>query len=868
MVNLTMTYTYEFEKNLPHLPAPLLADTTTQLLSALKPLLSTDEYTELLQESSVFIENDIIDLIQRHFEAASKNPDHSCYLNCINDGTSPGIYGELKGDILPRNPYLILEDDPYSQTVNPPDQSQRAASLINSSLKFIVSLRNETLKPDLTPKHGIPLSMNCYKILFGTSRIPHEVGGNSLTQRIKIKKYEHINDSRHIVVICNNQYYSLEVLTEYTDAEYQESKSKHKIWFNDYELSLILQSIIDEASGIDRVEAVNNSIGSVTTQSFSHWKMSRLEMDKSNRDNITTIDNALFVVILDSNSPISNQEKTSVISHGSSELLEGTNMQVGTCTSRWYDKLQLIVTKNSVAGVVWESTSMDGTAILRFISDIYTDSILKLAKNINGSEYTLFDQNVSFVSANGTISKPKSTEILINRTPELLNLIHLSETRLADLIHQHEYKTLTVKVNTHLISKFDLSIDSVLQIAFQIANYTLYGRMANTLEPITTRKFKDSRTELIPVQNELISKLVKLYITNSNATEKWEMFNECCKLHTKQYHNAMVGKGFERHFTAIIYVLKSPHSIEYLNVLNKDVPNLPPIPDLLTLNDFEIPLISNPIIEKLSSPEILISNCGNPAMHLFGIPPAADQGFGIGYVIHRDKVIITVSSKFRQTERFLDTFQRVTNDFTTLIKQKSNFLINITDSESRKLELQKLRIEQELRNVNSNLPLTRHPIELTVEKTPFPITNVELGNDDKLIGSRSRNSSASENKDDFDLLGGYGYFSFGDLDMRSDDLSREESYLNSHSNLSSKQHSSTNLHKTALENSNPDDIRHRLTLSANIRDKLLSKEGLSNDSSTSNLSEHLENVSQENLEANPNITKRYAGRELDMFNIS
>ena len=35
--------------------------------------------------------------------------------------------------------------------------------------------------------------------------------------------------------------------------------------------------------------------------------------------------------------------------------------------------------------------TMDSTAILRFISDIYTDSVLKMAKNINGSEYTLFD---------------------------------------------------------------------------------------------------------------------------------------------------------------------------------------------------------------------------------------------------------------------------------------------------------------------------------------------------------------------------------------------------------------------------------------------------------------------------------------------
>ena len=160
------------------------------------------------------------------------------------------------------------------------------------------------------------------------------------------------------------------------------------------------------------------------------WKQGRLELEKSNAKFLETIDNALFVVVLDVlNSPESDQDKTKVISYGTSELQPGTSIQCGSCTSRWYDKLQLIVTKNSVAGVVWESTSMDSTAILRFISDIYTDSILKLARNINGSEYTLFDEHVEFVSPREDAEKPVSVRLILNRTPELQNLIHLSETR-------------------------------------------------------------------------------------------------------------------------------------------------------------------------------------------------------------------------------------------------------------------------------------------------------------------------------------------------------------------------------------------------------------------------------------------------------
>lgn len=40
--------------------------------------------------------------------------------------------------------------------------------------------------------------------------------------------------------------------------------------------------------------------------------------------------------------------------------------QVGTCTNRWYDKLQIIVFENGAAGVNFEHTWVDGHTVLRF----------------------------------------------------------------------------------------------------------------------------------------------------------------------------------------------------------------------------------------------------------------------------------------------------------------------------------------------------------------------------------------------------------------------------------------------------------------------------------------------------------------------
>lgn len=816
---------FQYEKDLPRLPVPALAESTQQILAALKPLLSVEEYSEILDEAAQLMSNKTVSLIQKHLVAALQNPDVTCYLNAINGESYPGIYGDLKGDILPRNPFLVLEEDPYAQTINPPNQAQRTASLVNSTLKFIVSLRNGTLKPDVTPKSGTPLTMKCYMNLFGTTRVPDEL---QEYHHISISKYKHFNDSRHVLFICNNQFYTLEVLTKCDDVT---KNPKHQLWFNDAELAPMVQAIMDDASSVDKITAVNNGIGAITTQTYGQWRTARMELKKSNKEYLEAIDNALFVVVLDSNSsPKTDQEKTQVISHGTSRLHEGTSIQVGSCTSRWYDKLQLIVTANAVAGVVWESSLMDSTAILRFISDIYTDSILKLARNINGAENTLFDETVQFVSGKESDVKPIVKELHFKKTPELQHLIHLSETRLADLLNQHEYKSLTMKLDSHLLSKLGLLPDSFLQVGFQVAHYALYGKIANTLEPITTRKFRDARTELIAVQNEQIENLVRLFITSADNEKKWTTFKSCALAHTKQYRDAMLGHGFERHIGALLQVMKKPSAVANLNEINKNVEGLEPIPPVEEMANTYIPFLSNESIERLTGAELLISNCGNPALHLFGIAPAVEQGFGIGYIIHRDKVVVTVSSKFRQTERFLSTFRSVMKEVKNILRGEADLLEEMADTETRKYELKRLRIERELKNVNKDLHSTKHPIDLRIDSTSLlwkPESPAK-----EVPRPHESGSNSDDNKDDeFNYLGGYGYFDVDEVEIRREELSREESYLSSTtSSLTSKSGSrvtsSGNLYGMVkqphhgIQLPQQPDLRQKISLNDQIRDRL------------------------------------------------
>jgi carnitine O-acetyltransferase len=63
------------------------------------------------------------------------------------------------------------------------------------------------------------------------------------------------------------------------------------------------------------------------------------------------------------------------------------------------------------------------------------------------------------------------------------------------------------------------------------------------------------------------------------------------------------------------------------------------------------------------------SNCGNPALRLFGFGPVAEDGFGIGYIIKDDGISVCASSKHLQTRRYLDTLQGYLHEAQRMILQ-------------------------------------------------------------------------------------------------------------------------------------------------------------------------------------------------------
>ena len=178
--------------------------------------------------------------------------------------------------------------------------------------------------------------MTQYGRLFATCRLP--VPGRDTVYSF--------TDSKHIIVAAKRQFFSVEVLGN--DGQILPQGSSYLI--------AALERVLQLAN-----EGSNNAVpvGILTSEHRDTWATARkkLEVSRINRDSLHLLDTALFILVLD-DAPGRNLQTTAPLMLHS----DGKN--------RWFDKIQLIVCQDGVAGVNMEHAPLDGHTALRYLTDI------------------------------------------------------------------------------------------------------------------------------------------------------------------------------------------------------------------------------------------------------------------------------------------------------------------------------------------------------------------------------------------------------------------------------------------------------------------------------------------------------------------
>lgn len=159
-------------------------------------------------------------------------------------------------------------------------------------------------------------------------------------------------------------------------------------------------------------------------------------------------------------------------------------------------------------------------------------------------------------------------------------------------------------------------------MAFQAAYYGLYGKSECTYEPAMTKTFFHGRTEAIrSVSDASVDFVTTFFSKKSSNQEKLDRLRTALKYHTKLTKECSMGLGQDRHLYALECVWDRLH---------KDKKK----PKIFTDKGWKI----------LNHTVISTSNCGNPALRLFGFGPVVSDGFGIGYIIKEDGIAVSYNA--------------------------------------------------------------------------------------------------------------------------------------------------------------------------------------------------------------------------------
>jgi Choline/Carnitine o-acyltransferase. len=678
--------TYQHQACLPRLPIPRLESTLTKFLSTVEPLLTPSQFENTKRIVSEFQQGPGPQLQQLLHLYDEECKDKKTFGSYIEEFWSDAYLAPNSSVVLNLNPFFLLEDDPDAKIAK--DQVKRAASLTFNSLLFAASLKNEKMKPD--EFKNVTLCMDQFRSLFGSCRVPNE-------ERDVI---EVDLESDHVVVLYRHQFYYFRALWP------RNEHGEVVVAVSEEDVMEILQSIMEDGKKKNWVDSVEDAIGVLTTLPRNQWARARHQIVHSSEANkvaLGVIDSALFVLVLDdffpktvhdaaanmlhgthmlqekeedclfldghdngkkhSGTPGRNKSGTSSSAHGqdggnvqyNAELSKtcGSAYQAGTCCNRWYDKLQIIVCSDGSAGINFEHSAIDGHTALRFASDVYAETVVQFAKSITKSIYTQEGCTIpSMVDANvkraATVllanSDTKGQLSVVDTNPKKLNFalgeklkrqIFYAETSLGDAVNADDTYVLEFgKYGKTFIVCNKLSPDSIVQMSIILGYYRLYGEIVCAYEPVLTKRFLHGRTEAMRSTTTMVVELCKCWMNRfSSKEEKLDILRKCTQNHSRLVKEASEGMGVDRH----LYALKC----------------------IAEKKGLEVPFFFHSQgWEKLNHTVLSTSNCGNPALRLFGFGPVVPDGFGVGYIIKDSSIQYSISSKHRQTKRFADSIRR------------------------------------------------------------------------------------------------------------------------------------------------------------------------------------------------------------------
>ncbi|KAM6895269.1 carnitine O-acetyltransferase-like [Xenentodon cancila] len=414
------------QRGLPTLPVPPLQQTCERYITALEPIIDTDELKQTKELVKEFQKKGGVgERLQRGLEKRARNTENwlsewwvqAAYL----DYRMPVVVHSSPGLVLPRMSFNDQEG-----------QIRFAAKLIAGVLDFKTMIDDETLPVEYMG--GKPLCMNQYYEVLSSCRIPG-LKRDSVENHAKSSP-----PPKHITVVQNFQFFEMDV--------YDSDGAPLTV----DQLCVQLRRICD-ASQDTTVEPV----GILTTQHRDSWGEAYLNLikDKTNKESATAIQRSIFVLCLDAAMPVMADELHQ--SCTAIQMLHGGGSQWNS-GNRWFDKtLQFIIGVDGTCGANYEHAPAEGPPIVALIDHVV--------------EYTRKSKTVE----SNMVSCPVPRKLHFNITPEIKKNIEEAKHHMNMLAQDLDLKVVVFRhFGKNVPKDYKMSPDAFIQMALQLAYYRYF----------------------------------------------------------------------------------------------------------------------------------------------------------------------------------------------------------------------------------------------------------------------------------------------------------------------------------------------------------------------------------------------------------
>lgn len=487
--------TFFFQPMLPKLPVPDFNQTCDKFITSMRPLLSEEDFMNLLTAMISFKEKEGPILQNRLLQKAQSEENwlkeiwqNLAYLqNRIPIAVNVNCYATDRKDLPTTN------------------RVARASNLIHYVLSFYESVWNETLRPQYL-QDMIPICMNGYKQLFSATRIPGD----------QIDHLQTYPESRHIIVIRKGNFYKL-------DAFAPDSDGKERL-LTVTEIHSILEPLIAET---ETSEADSSRVAVFTAQKRDYWAKirNRLVEIPENKESLEIVESAIAMFSFDDESPKTIEEN-------------GMLTQTGSGMNRWFDKINFPIFENAKVGVNFEHGAGDGTLPARM--------------------WEYFLQNEKYNRDGGIIAEKSKKKKLPTpqrlswKLEDFENDLDYSMEEFKKLAGSFELCVISPEYGKGLIKKKRLSPDGFIQMALQLAYYRLCQKIPKTYESASTRLFHDGRTETIRPVSEFSAQWVRsMQSERATREQKIMLLRKAVQYQTQNKIDASTGKGWDRHLLGL-----------------------------------------------------------------------------------------------------------------------------------------------------------------------------------------------------------------------------------------------------------------------------------------------------------------------------